>query len=566
MSQKSFTLIELLVVIAIVGILTGFLIISVSNAIKNADDTKRKADIRQIVNALLVYNVSNLVYPIASCNIGQNCPSEVNNALGNLVNSKDPTPGNYYSYSSSDGNSFIIGAITSEKRLYQYNSLTSQYSTSAVVGECGTANKSYYYSDTSFGSDTFCSSGFLSVTPSFPSPDGTSSWVCNGSSVEENVSCSASRNQALGCTNTHDMNSGILTISSNDLIYCVSGTASGTNNIAINPNISTTIIFDGATTVNMASQSKPAISLGSNSSLNIILSSGITVSLTGGNAANGITGGSNNGADTAPVAGGYAGINVPSTATLKIYGSGNLTTQGGNAGNGGTGGIGGTSCEGSGGSGGGGAGAGIGGNGGASGAGNGHVATTYTVFSGSAGENSGSVYIFAQNVNSYGGNGGNGGAGGSSSYNNGSGGGGGYPGAGIGGGGAGGGGAGWRSDGGGGYSGGGGGGTGYTSGIAGTNGSAGGNGQVDGSTTSYGGGGYLTNYGYGYYGNGNGGTGGTNGTIYRVGTFSGTIANGKAANGTTVINTRNQSVQGYGGGYGYTEGGQGTIDLNYSGS
>ncbi|MFA6348460.1 MAG: fibrinogen-like YCDxxxxGGGW domain-containing protein [Candidatus Paceibacterota bacterium] len=371
------------------------------------------------------------------------------------------------------------------------------------------------------------------------------------------------------CTNTYSMASGTLTISANNLVYCISGTASGANNIVVNSGITTTIYFNGATTINMAAQSKPAITIGSSANVTIFVASGITATLYGGAAANGLVGGSDNGSDTAPVAGGYAAINVPSGATLKVFGSGTLYAKGGNAGTGGAGGLGGASCEGSGGSGGGGGGAGIGGNGGTSGAGNGHVATTYTVFSGSAGAASGTIYIYNNNVTAIGGNGGNAGAGGSGAYNDGSGGGGGYPGAGIGGGGAGGGGAAWRSQGGGGYSGGGagGGGGGVASGAAGTNGSAGGSALYQpGGATLLGGGGYLSDYGYGYGGSGNGGAGGANGILYRFSTFAGSVTNGKAANGSTVINTRSQSTQGYGGGYGYTEGAQGTVNLSYPGT
>ena len=147
--------------------------------------------------------------------------------------------------------------------------------------------------------------------------------------------------------------------------------------------------------------------------------------------------------------GGYAGIHVPKTATLNLYGEGTLTAIGGDAGDGNSyttnlnAGIGGT--------GGGGAGAGIGGHGG--------DGTGYAVGKGSdggPGENCGNVNIYGNlTVYAYGGAGGSGGAG---TKENG-GGGGGYPGAGIGGGGAGGAG-GTCCAGGGGYSGGGG--DGYT--------------------------------------------------------------------------------------------------------
>ncbi|MCK9578301.1 DUF2341 domain-containing protein [bacterium] len=130
--QKSFTLIELLIVIAIIGILFGILIISMTGAINSANDAKRKADIHQLVNTLLAYNASHPSYPISStaCNIGSNCSAEVNAALGNGINARDPS-GGYYSYSSTDGTNFIISTIMSDSSTYYYSSSSSKYSISS---------------------------------------------------------------------------------------------------------------------------------------------------------------------------------------------------------------------------------------------------------------------------------------------------------------------------------------------------------------------------------------------------------------------------------------------------
>ena len=149
--------------------------------------------------------------------------------------------------------------------------------------------------------------------------------------------------------------------------------------------------------------------------------------------------------------GGYAGIHVPLTATLNVYGEGTLIAYGGDAGDGNT--V--KNSLGSGG--GGGAGAGIGGNGGAGGAAN-TTEISGNVYSrsdngldGESGEACGIINIYnTVKVYAYGGAGGSGGI---ASQSAGSGG-GGYPAAGIGGGGAGGGG-GNHCDGAGGYSGGG---------------------------------------------------------------------------------------------------------------
>ena len=77
-----------------------------------------------------------------------------------------------------------------------------------VNGACGTANKNYVYSASSFGTDTFCSAGSINATPSFPVAGSVSSWKCIGSSGGSNATCSAYRfpapvNGACGTANGH---------------------------------------------------------------------------------------------------------------------------------------------------------------------------------------------------------------------------------------------------------------------------------------------------------------------------------------------------------------------------
>jgi hypothetical protein len=62
-----------------------------------------------------------------------------------------------------------------------------------VDGACGTANKSYTMNDSGFGSNTFCTSGSASATPTFPGRNATSTWQCLGSNGGNNASCSAKR-------------------------------------------------------------------------------------------------------------------------------------------------------------------------------------------------------------------------------------------------------------------------------------------------------------------------------------------------------------------------------------
>ncbi len=56
MIKKGFTLVELLVVVAIIGLLAGIAVVSVNSVRIKARDARRIADIKQIQNALELYN------------------------------------------------------------------------------------------------------------------------------------------------------------------------------------------------------------------------------------------------------------------------------------------------------------------------------------------------------------------------------------------------------------------------------------------------------------------------------------------------------------------------------
>ncbi|BFT94491.1 hypothetical protein MNSC_04990 [Minisyncoccus archaeophilus] len=259
MNQKSFTLVELLIVIAIIGILAAFIIVSMSGASSSANDSRRKADINQLSKAVMIYktNHPDALLPTSSgCNIGTDCPNEVMEALGSASVLRDPDSTRYYSYSS-DGQDYVISSLLSNEDNYFFDSSTGTYSTSSsnppipgngvcgianntnsydipttglcTIGEpsivlgtgpwtwdcvgtttvncsankmidgiCGTADdKEYAFSDSSFSSDTLCSTG-NSPSVEFPNPGEVVSWTCDGVNGGTDTSCNASRVGLLG--------------------------------------------------------------------------------------------------------------------------------------------------------------------------------------------------------------------------------------------------------------------------------------------------------------------------------------------------------------------------------
>ena len=164
--------------------------------------------------------------------------------------------------------------------------------------------------------------------------------------------------------------------------YTISGAITGNNaaNITVADNATVKLVFTGNTTIDKTgatgANARPAISLGSGAKVTIQVNPGVTVILRGSHAGAGQQNPSRN-LGGAGGNGGFAGIYVPTGATLSVYAMGNLEAYGGNAGAGGN-----TVNTGQnesywnkgGGGGGGGAGAGIGGNGGGGGGGGGSLA------------------------------------------------------------------------------------------------------------------------------------------------------------------------------------------------
>lgn len=120
--QKAFTLIELLVVIVIIGILSGFVIVSLSQGVAAAQDAKKKSDLAAVQRALLIYQVANNSYPTeeSECSIGNDCLSLEEALVPIYLQEMPDIPVDAdYTYIS-NGSTFTIKTTLSSDNVYSY--------------------------------------------------------------------------------------------------------------------------------------------------------------------------------------------------------------------------------------------------------------------------------------------------------------------------------------------------------------------------------------------------------------------------------------------------------------
>jgi prepilin-type N-terminal cleavage/methylation domain-containing protein len=178
--KKGFTLIELLVVIALIGILSGFVIVSMNGATNAANDVKRKANLDTIKKAAIMVSIANGGYPVETgCTIGS-CST-----LDPLIREYIPSVvDGTYTYES-DGSAFTLSSTLSSGYSYQFDSSTNTYSTNTPVNAaCGSSSGANL---SSIPTTNLCNVGVASVV----SGTGPWNWTCAGSSGGTNASCAS---------------------------------------------------------------------------------------------------------------------------------------------------------------------------------------------------------------------------------------------------------------------------------------------------------------------------------------------------------------------------------------
>ena len=137
----AFTLIELLVVIAIVGILSGFVLVSLNSATDSAKDVKTKNDLAAISRAILTYHALNNAYPIEEtpCSIGDG--TCLNELVPNHIQSFPLDFNNTRYQYSSDGTSYTLTGNLTNERVLTYSSETGFSESDAEQGLPGYAKR-----------------------------------------------------------------------------------------------------------------------------------------------------------------------------------------------------------------------------------------------------------------------------------------------------------------------------------------------------------------------------------------------------------------------------------------
>ncbi len=124
MNKKGFTLIELLVVSTIIVVLSAIGLVSFVNAGKSARDSKRKADLETVRQALVLYRSDNGSYPAGAGEAAGYSSAIADLSSGGFISSPTPLdPKNdivyFYSYSSDTVTFALSATLEKDSSLYE---------------------------------------------------------------------------------------------------------------------------------------------------------------------------------------------------------------------------------------------------------------------------------------------------------------------------------------------------------------------------------------------------------------------------------------------------------------
>lgn len=203
MNKKGFTLIEVLLAVTIIAVLSGFVIVQMNGAANATKDTKRKADIDLIKNAIISYrseNYSNA--PVDDCEIG-GC-STLNTALTPFLATlpDDPDSDKNYVYES-NGTDCTLYATLSDGSIYRYqcdtNEVSNIFPVDGVCGEDDGDTLDYTSTPTAL-----CNSGTASAIVG----SGPWYWSCSGENEGSSATCWAKLSDVFACNITNGTCSG----------------------------------------------------------------------------------------------------------------------------------------------------------------------------------------------------------------------------------------------------------------------------------------------------------------------------------------------------------------------